>query len=420
MVLTRKKGAVLAGTLLCLAVAACGSASNNSGSGGTSSSGASGGSSSATTSGAAVPVGIIGSFSGPQGAALVGAEFAVKAWTDWVNADGGLAGHPVKLFVVDDADNASQALTGVKTLVQTDHVVAIVGEMSDQDQTWAKYIQGTGVPVVGGLPQDTPFGSNPDFYSAGAGNIALSAGTLAVARKYGKKFGVLYCAEAPVCAQLIPIEKAAGVPYGVDLSFSQSILATAPSYTAECEAIKSAGLQSYQIAEAQPIVARVAADCKQAGVTATLVGGGGTIDLASLSDPAENGAVGVELDFPFSADSNAATRQFQAAIKRYAPNIGQAMGPSATYAWASGMLLEAAVKASGTSDVTPASIKNGLYALPKGTTLGGLAPPLTFTKGKPSVVTCWFTDKVSGGKLLLPDGLKTTCALPAAVKAITP
>jgi branched-chain amino acid transport system substrate-binding protein len=419
MIFTRKKGAVLAGTLLCLAVAACGSASNNSGSGGTSGSGGSG-SSSAATSGAAVPIGTIGSFSGPQGAALVGAEFATKAWADWVNAHGGLAGHPVKLFVIDDGDDASKALTGVKTLVQTDHVVAIVGEHSDQDQSWASYIEGTGVPVVGGLPQDTPFGSNPDFYSAGGNNVALSAGTLAVAKKSGKKFGVLYCAEAPVCAQLIPLEKAVGVPYGVSLSFSQSILATAPSYTAECEAVKSSGIQSYQIAEAQPIVARVATACKQAGVTATLVGGGGTIDEASLSDPGENGAVGVELDFPFTADSNAATRHFQSAIKQYAPTIGQAMGPSATYAWASAMLLEAAVKASGSTDVTAASIKKGLYALPAGTTLGGLTPPLTFTQGKPSQVTCWFTDKVSGGKLLLPDGLKTTCALPAAVKAITP
>jgi branched-chain amino acid transport system substrate-binding protein len=336
---------------------------------------------------------------------------------DSVNAHGGVAGHQIKLYVVDDQANASTAITGVKSLVQDDHVVAIVADMSDVDQSWASYIESTGVPVVGGLPQEVPFMTNPDFYPSGGNLVALFYGTMAHAKQLGPKTGLLYCAEAPVCAQSIPVMKALGTPLGESLGFSQSILATAPSYTAQCEALKAAGVQTYDIAEAQAIVAKVSSACKQAGVTATLLGGGGTTTQASLSDPGEQGEVGTELDFPFTDSSNTATQEFQTAIKQYATGIGNAMGPSATYGWVSAKLFQAAVEASGSSTVTAASVKQGLYALPKGTTLGGIAPPLTFAAGKPSLVNCYFTDEVKNGTLVLPNGLQTSCAPDAVATA---
>lgn len=420
MTRSKLKSVVLIGSALCLTLmaSACSSGSNSSSSSSNSpSSSGSSPSSSGSAAAAVIPIGIVGSFSGVQGSALIGAKYAVTAWVDWVNAHGGVAGHQVKLYVVDDQANASIAITGVKSLVQDDHVVAIVADMSDVDQSWASYIASTGVPVIGGLPQEVPFMTNPDFYPSGGNLVALFYGTMAHAKQFGPKTGLLYCAEAPVCAQSIPVMKALGAPLGVSLGFAQGILATAPSYTAECEAMKSAGVETYNIAEAQPIVAKVSTACKQAGVTAKLLGGGGTTTLASLSDPGEQGEVGTELDFPFTDHSNAATQEFQAAIKQYASGIGDAMGPSATYGWVSGQLFQAAVEASGSSTITSASIKQGLYALPKGTTLGGIAPPLTFTPGKPSLVNCYFTDEVKNGTLVLPDGLKTSCAPDAVASA---
>jgi branched-chain amino acid transport system substrate-binding protein len=427
-----KTGALTASALcLALAAAACSSSSSTSSSPGTSAGASSAGASSTGSgspagnsgsstgaSGSVIPIGIVGSFSGPQGAALVGAQYAVNAWAASVNAHGGVAGHQVKVFVQDDAADAAKAITAVKTLIQADHVVAIVGEVSDQDQSFASYVESAGVPVVGGLPQDIPFMTNPDFYASGGNIVGLAYGGMVHAKQFGSKTGLFYCAEAPVCAANIPVLKAVGGPLNVNLSFSQSILATAPSYTAQCEALKSSGVQTYNIAEAQPIVAKVASACKQAGVTATLLGGGGTTTLASLSDPGEQGEVGTELDFPFTDSSTAATQEFQAAIKQYATGIGSAMGPSATYGWVAAKLFQAAVVASNSSTVTPASVKQGLYALPKGDTLGGIAPPLTFTAGKPDLVNCYFTDEVKNGTLVEPNGLKAACAPDAVANVI--
>ena len=41
--------------------------------------------------------------------------------------------------------------------------------------------------------------------------------------------------------------------------------------------------------------------------------------------------------------------------------------------------------------------------------LGGLAPPLTFTAGKPHPVDCWYYALLKNGKYSTPYGLKPVC-----------
>jgi hypothetical protein len=51
-----------------------------------------------------------------------------------------------------------------------------------------------------------------------------------------------------------------------------------------------------------------------------------------------------------------------------------------------------------------------MYSLPKEFTDGGLNPPLTFVKGKPTTVTCYFTLGIKNGKLTTPDGEMYACS----------
>jgi hypothetical protein len=41
-----------------------------------------------------------------------------------------------------------------------------------------------------------------------------------------------------------------------------------------------------------------------------------------------------------------------------------------------------------------------MYALPQGTTLGGLTPPLHFKKGKPTSNACFFYMGIKNGKFI--------------------
>ena len=53
------------------------------------------------------------------------------------------------MIVLDDGGNGTTSLQQAKQLVESDHVIAIVGELSLVDTVWANYVQQKGVPVIG-------------------------------------------------------------------------------------------------------------------------------------------------------------------------------------------------------------------------------------------------------------------------------
>src|SRR6185437_3875873 len=119
MRIQRGIAAVASVAAVALALTACGS-SKTAGTTTTPTSRASAGSSSGggAATGTPVPVGVIGSFTGAQASSLAGVPKIMQAWASTVNAGGGLAGHPVKLYIEDDAGVAAQSTSAVKRLVE--------------------------------------------------------------------------------------------------------------------------------------------------------------------------------------------------------------------------------------------------------------------------------------------------------------
>ncbi len=100
-----------------------------------------------------------------------------------------------------------------------------------------------------------------------------------------------------------------------------------------------------------------------------------------------------------------------AALNKYDPGFTTSAnyGPGATGVWASGMLFAAAAKAGNLGDnPTSAQVLQGLYAL-KDETLGGLAPPLTYTQGKPTTVDCWFYLGIQNQQFAPTFGTQSAC-----------
>ena len=413
-----RAAAVLAVSLATGLAAGCSSGGSSSGSSPGSTTGAA--SAASNLKGSPIPVGAVGSYSGPQASSEGGSKATIQAWADWVNANGGINGHPVKLYVLDDASDSTTALQDVKELVQQDHVVAIVGEESNVDVSWASYIASTGVPVVGGLPLNLTFSTNPDFFASGTSGLAQVYGTLAEAKNHGGKVAVLYCAESPQCASGVPLDYALSKAAGVKLVYVTKVSGTQTSYAAPCLGAKGAGATAVWIAEGSAVVKTIADACLQQGVKLAQVASDGSIAQNWLPDPAFNGATVTELDLPYFVTSTPAGAQYRAALKKYAPSIyGTNLdGPNDTYAWAGGLLFLAAAKAAHLGDnATPAEVKQGLYTL-HNETLGGFSPPLTFTQGKPDAVNCYFTFGITGGKETLPNGTNLSCAPMPAIDAI--
>lgn len=406
---------------IAVGAAACGSSSHSSssatsaggGSTGTASSSASTGSSSAT--GAPIKVGFLCSCSGEGGfnAANQGDEDAFKAWINVVNAAGGLAGHPVKVITEDDQGNPGTSITNLQTVV-SDHVDAIV-DNSTVDTAWESAAHHSGIPVIGVLTNGSPFVTDSDFYGEGQTNDSIVNAIVDIAKQAGaKSIGAMYCAEASQCAEITGLVKSAAKTAGIKNSYNSAISATAPNYTAQCLAAKDAGVQAVFLADAAAVNIRFAGDCAAQGYNPMYVIEAAGAGANVLTSPGLKNNLWIQsVDLPFWSTSPL-IRTINSAMDKYYPGVRE--NPNLWYedgvmTWVSGELLKAAVQHSGlTASATPspAVITKGLDAL-KNDTLGGLAPPLSFTAGQPHHIDCWFTGHVQNGVASVANNGQVSC-----------
>jgi branched-chain amino acid transport system substrate-binding protein len=366
-----------------------------------------------------ISIGYVCGCSGPLAAADVESPVAFKAWEKSVNAAGGINGHKVNVIVKDDAANPTTSLADAKTFVTSDHVVALI-DSSSVDSTWATYAKQQGVPVIGVASSSLPFFTNSDFFAEGQTEDMLFPSIIGAAKKAGgKNIALLYCAEAPTCQEGVAPLKAEATKENFPLVYDASISASAPSYAAQCLAAKQSGATTLFIADATTVIASVAASCAQQGYTPPIVVDGESLapSFATEAGISKN-TIFENLNAPFFAKIPGVTAM-NAAFKKYTPGLltSSNYNEVTVESWVTGLLIGAAAKAGkvgANGTPTAAQELSGLYKL-KGTTLGGMAPPLTFKKGVPNPIDCWQGYTVlKNGKFSTPGGLTADCVTPAS------
>jgi branched-chain amino acid transport system substrate-binding protein len=230
-------GFALLAVVALIALAGCGSSSSSSAGGGggaTSSSGSatsagtgtgSGGGSSTDTSSCGPKPGVkatgtpinIGTIDTKQ----PGTDFSdgpnmITAYYDCVNANGGVNGHPVKLFVQYDQTQPAQVAAAAKQLIQSDHVVGIVGvfdllECTVDQAYWKQlgiYEMGAGIaPECWSTPNSAAVNMGPRYSSDGAIQYGLTQKPDKLVFVQSNVPGTGYIAAGPAA-----LAKAAGVP----------------------------------------------------------------------------------------------------------------------------------------------------------------------------------------------------------------
>jgi branched-chain amino acid transport system substrate-binding protein len=361
--------------------------------------------------GTPIKIGSICSCTGPLAASLGRSLDVLEVWVEHTNNTGGINGHPVELVTVDDGQNPAKGLAGAKKLIEDDEVVAIVGQMSLVSASWEKYVSDAGVPVVGGQTVDTPFLTNPGFFTSGTTLPILLFSELALAKEAGAtKVGAFYCAETPICEQLLPIFKGLGGQLGLEIEGSK-ISTTAPNYTAPCLAFKQKGVDALIVSVNSDVVPRVIDSCAQQGFTAQNVASSATTQKSWLTNDNLDGTLIVGTNANYTDQSIPGVKTFTDALSQYAPDILDSPQFSwpLLFPWAGGELFKAAGEA---AKLTPTSttddVKKGLYAL-ENETLDGLAPPLQFEEGKPGFPVCYFPAKIEGGEFVTTGDGSPTC-----------
>jgi branched-chain amino acid transport system substrate-binding protein len=319
----------------------------------------------------------------------------VTAWVKYVNATGGIAGHPVQLFEKDTQSAPAASLTAAETLVQTDHVAVIISDDSTDESVIGPYTKRENVPVIGVGYSTTTWNALPNWYTTATSVPVLVTDELAAAEAvHATGFGVLTCIEDPSCAEVGPLYKQAAaavhIPYAGLIGASSS----APNYTAQCLQFIQDKASFIQVNLTSAAGVKAGTNCRQQGYDGWFGVGAGSVVAANYDDP-QLKLTGALSGFPWWSTA-APVAQFRDVMKQYGPGVDY-RDDTSTAMWGALQLFKTAL--AGATGPVSASTVTAAYDEIKNVTLGGLlAQPITFTKGQPApLVNCFWLYQLQNG-----------------------
>jgi branched-chain amino acid transport system substrate-binding protein len=357
-------------------------------------------------------LGSVGTLSGPAGTALVGGPSAVQAWARAMNDRGGLDGHPVQVIVVDDGADPARYRAAVQDLVENRGVFAFVSNMAAFTLSAARdYLEQKRVPVIGGDLSSPMWHTSSMFFPQAGGELTQIYGVVANAAATGKKrFASLTCQEAQGCrdADHYWHEEGYAAQVGLEPVFRAKVSIAQPDFTAECLGAQRAGAEILAVVVDASSILRVARSCDRQGYRPlfTMAGASTEEKLASENPGPLDGALTAIITFPWVLSDTPATAEFNATMRRYAPNT--LLTATTSMGWVSAKLFERAATGLG-PNLDRERLLDNLWRL-RGETLGGLTAPLTFVREKPNPdAGCWFLMRIAGRKWTAPVGAKPSC-----------
>ena len=387
MVTTRgpRRAAMLVSAVLAVTVllAACGGSSSKAT--GTASTSANGPTESALTK-PTINIGLIASLTGPQASSSNQGATVAPAWADWINANGGIAGHPVKVYVEDDKNDPATAQTDEADLASKG-VVAIIASSDSFVSAYDSAAIATGIPVISGTANVTDWYTKAGMFPTTTGVLPGVAAQVTVAVKFGhaKKFAAAYCAEAADCQQVIPVMREAAKAAGIGFT-SMAVSATSPSYTAQCLQLQEQQVNYVQLDFSTAAAVKFVQDCQAQNYNPTWgsseqAAGGAYASLPDFT------MYGPAYAFP-SATPGTPVATFTAAMRKYAKDGGWKEG-TASFTWGGLQVVAQAIidaTVSAAPPVTSQDVLTGLYSF-KSENLGGeLANGLSSREARPSAL----------------------------------
>jgi branched-chain amino acid transport system substrate-binding protein len=360
-----------------------------------------------------IPIGSVSTLTGIVGEGYINGMKALRAWVSDVNTRGGVAGHPIRLFAVDDGGAPSRNQALMQQMVEQNHVVAFVWNTAPlSGQASVAYVQGKRIPVIGSEAADSWFNANSMYFpqqsTAAFGARAFAAATAkeAIARKLSK-VALMYCLESQGCKDAVASDAFAQA--GLQVVQQSSISLAQPDFTSQCLSARNAGAQVVFIASDSQSIIRFADNCANIGFHPLYAWTAqGTKDTLLADKNLEGGVVG-STGAPWFAAKTPAQQEFQRVFAKHAP--GADLDGGAITGWTSAKLFEKAVQKLSEAP-SPATILQALWSLTN-EDLGGLTYPMTFRQGDPNNSvherTCYWTVVIRDGRWTSPDNYTRHC-----------
>jgi branched-chain amino acid transport system substrate-binding protein len=351
--------------------------------------------------------GILGAVSGP-------APPAIRAWSAYINAAGGINGHPVRVIMGDDNADPARSLATVRRMVEQDKVIGFFNEYSFTLASVLPYLNDKQIPVIGSIGGDASGDHSPMMFNPLVGaDTGQAWGFInnAVTQAPGKKkIGIVYCREAATCAALKDSFKKL-LPYqGLEVVYEAFVSLAQPDYTGEMLQAQRAGAEVILPLIDTAALNRLSTSAHRQNYNPAFVG---TYNLnQDLLTPFAKELEGLFLTGRVPPwDSSPKLQFYRDAMSRYQPKA--ARGDLGAGVFVNGKLLAEKIGPFIQEPPTTANLLEGLYAL-KGETLGGLLPGIGFEKGVEHVKSnqCIIPVRYTGGKTVAHDAQESFVCAP--------
>lgn len=363
-----------------------------------------------------IVIGQTGAFSGLVGQSTGNIRIGLAVGVRWLNDNGGIACHPVILHQKDDGSDPSKAAANINDLVKNKKAIALVG-LNEEIVMAAAAAEARrlNVPIIGGDQVAPEWYTDPNVFPIGGSGVPVFGGPLSVITKMTglKKYGLLYCVEASACGTINDHFEEMAKVAGGEVLLKQGVSLTQTDFTSACQSAKAAGVEVLFLSVDASSVQRAARNCKSIGYAPPYVSVSITIAPSVVADPNVQAAtlwVGAP-HAPYVGAGTPAFDQFHAAFKKYTGKVAQ--DQPMMFGWVDALYFARAIEnlplAIRSGTITTAIVLDGVYSL-KNETLGGLIPPMTFTRGKVApFVNCYSVLRIGKDGVTSPTGIKPVC-----------
>lgn len=367
---------------------------------------------------------------GPSSADQGNAELIGKAWADFVNAKGGINGHPVTFAFADNGGDAAKAQSQLADL-QSKKPVAWLLLSTSVESSLADALKASGIPVLGVGYAPAIWGGSIEAFklacstAAGAAVPCALPNAFPVTTTFGAvvdeqvvgakaagatKLATAACAEVDSCSQAAPIFTADAKTLGLTDTGVVKVSSSAADYTSECIKFVQDKVDFVQISASGSVGTKMWADCQDQGYAGIFGASAGSVSGDLLKVKGITLAGGLN-GFPWWVD-DAPVKQYRDVLTAAGVTADQYSSPTMTGVWSSLQLFakaNAAMTDSPTKDETLAA----MYTI-SNETLDGLIAPVTFTKGQLGANRpCFWPYSLKNGVFTNPlGGLKYECFPP--------
>jgi branched-chain amino acid transport system substrate-binding protein len=151
-----------------------------------------------SVAGEPVKIGLSAAFTGPTAYLGQSAQNAVQMAVDAYNAQGGVRGRPVQIVVEDNQNQPSVAVTSVRKLIDSDGVVAVLGELGSSVTLAAMPVfQEKGIPNIAYVDTNAKIydmmgvGGNPWVFRINADDNTMAGAFAQLAEQQHKSYAII-------------------------------------------------------------------------------------------------------------------------------------------------------------------------------------------------------------------------------------